>query len=117
MCPNHEHIKYVTRKVQLVQHLWFCIVSMVEHKQFNYLCKGQIHTPRKSIPPSLTLMPWHLKTIVPQKLCFFRGIHPNGLHFVLKLQVWIFSEKDVMVNLALSLEDELYCTVCNGIAN
>ena len=48
---------------------------------------------RENIPPSLTLMPWHLKTIVPENFCFFRGIHPNGLPFVLKLQVWIYTQK------------------------
>ena len=51
---------------------------------------AKTYPPRKHTP-SLTLMLWRLKTIVPQKLCFFRGIHPNGLHFVLKPQV--FSEK------------------------
>ena len=37
--------------------------------------------------------------------------------FVLKPQVWIYSENKVMVNLVLSVEDELYCTVCNDITN
>ena len=32
MYPNLERVKYVTWKVQMVEHLWFCIVPMVKQK-------------------------------------------------------------------------------------
>ena len=41
--------------------------------------------PRQIIFPLLNLMPWELKTIEPEKLYFFRRIHANGSHCVLKL--------------------------------
>ena len=47
---------------------------------------AKTYSPANHIP-LLSLMPWQLKTIAPEKLYFFRGLHPNGLHFVLKLQV------------------------------
>ena len=45
---------------------------------------SQIISPRQIVSP-LTLMPRQLKSITPEKLCFFREMHPNGLDFVLIL--------------------------------
>ena len=45
LCPNLEHIKCVTYKVQMVERLWFCIVSMVEQqivsvfRQISQICQ------------------------------------------------------------------------------
>ena len=35
-------VKILTWKVQMVEHLWFCKVSMVDHKLFNYLYLGKL---------------------------------------------------------------------------
>ena len=65
MCPNHEHVKCVTWTVQMVEHFCFCIVSMAEHKQFNYLYLGklgQLANPTKKNfgKPKMTLSWPHL---------------------------------------------------------
>ena len=44
------------------------------------------------IPP-LTLIPQYLLIIAPEKLCFCRGILTNVLHFALKLQLLICTQK------------------------
>ena len=54
--------------------------------------RGKSTSPPPIHSSPLTLMPWHLKAIVPEQLCFFTVTHPNDLHFVLRLQVWTYSE-------------------------
>ena len=41
MCLNPEHAKCVTWRVQMVERLWFYIVSIDEHKYLNYLSLGK----------------------------------------------------------------------------
>ena len=61
-------------------------------------------------------MPWQLKAIEPETFCFFRGIHPNGLHFVLKLQVWIYTKKVITISLlAMLLQTVQYSSSSNDI--
>ena len=91
------HSKSITNFTEKVFHqnsLWISLIPSAichSHIKFNTKQKTTCRCNRKSIPPGkttppITLMHDHLKIIAPGKLYFCRGILPNFLHFVLKLQ-------------------------------
>ena len=62
--------------------------------QFSDVVGTKTYPPANHIP-ALNFDALEFKNIAPEKLCFFRGIPPNGLYFVLKPQVWTYTRNKV----------------------
>ena len=77
-----------------LSHVFFLYIFKMDYPENKIDTDKQSNriSPASHIPP-LTLIPQHLKTVAPRTFCFFRGIHPNGLHSGLTPQAWIYSEK------------------------
>ena len=76
--------------------LWFYDDLIIRRGQWR--CNRKNVPPGKTYPPTVTVMPQHLKNISLSNLSFCRKILLNCLHILLKLQLWMLFYKKVLAD-------------------